>query len=235
MIPKFSWNLVSREYVTYLAHYDKNIPNSNSPTPLIGVTTIIGNYQYFLPVSSVKEKYFKMTERPDFIRLTDNGILLSAINLNNMFPVSNELIIPFKYDEVNNYFHFSNTGNMIALFKKELSIINKKRDEIVERANILYETKFDIPHSKVSERCCNFDMLEEKCIEYQRVNRILPECRFIGTKSNLYHIYDNLSNQDDFEKVVALLDTPVRSNMIKQLSSEELDDVVSRSIEQTKE
>ena len=52
---------------------------------------------------------------------------------------------------------------------------------------------------------------------------------------NLYHIYDNLSNQDDFEKVVALLDTPVRSNMIKQLSSEELDDVVSRSIEQTKE
>ena len=77
--------------------------------------------------------------------------------------------------------------------------------------------------------------MEEKCTEYQRVNRILPECRFIGTKSNLYHIYDNLSNQDDFEKVVALLDTPVRSNMIKQLSSEELDDVVSRSVEQTKE
>ena len=167
---KLKWYVVNNEYVEYLKKYDKLVQNNYALKPYIGIVFEIKNFKYYAPISSTKEKYQKFNEGKDIIKILDNGVLLGVINLNNMIPIKQEVIDVLNFSNIEKYRSFKNKldkNKYISLLNKELSLINKKREEIYSKSNFLYNEKIKNPNSKISQRCCNFSLLEKKCLEYE--------------------------------------------------------------------
>ena len=91
-----------------------------------------------------------------------------------MIPVSDENIKFLKYSELNKYRDFKSEmeeKQYISLLSLELNLINQKREKIEKNALKLYYQKNTSPNSKIAMRCCDFKMLEEKCIEWEKINK----------------------------------------------------------------
>ena len=71
---------------------------------------------------------------------------------------------------------------------------------------------------------------EEIEIENKRIQELLPKLSYIKDISDLYYIYERLNNQDNFENVARLLDTPENSKNISEMSKDEINDVLSRNL-----
>lgn len=139
------WYIIKNEYVEYLKNFDdkvQNIKYDKSSKTYVGIVFSINKIDYYVPISSPKSKYKKMKETIDFF-----------------------------YDKLSNYFYFKDEKNKykyIKLLEKEINIINLKKDDLLKRAKRLYDIRNKFPNSNISLRCCNFKLLEEKCIEYKR-------------------------------------------------------------------
>lgn len=60
------------------------------------------------------------------------------------------------------------TRNYKNLMNKEYSFCLKILDSIIKKANKLYDRQ--IKTGKVIKFCCDFKLLEKKCIEYEMTN-----------------------------------------------------------------
>ena len=103
---KLKWYVVEKQYVSYLKKFDDKIENINYNErlkPYIGILITIDEINYYVPISSVKEKHYKMKEDIDFIKITQNDRILGVLNLNNMIPIDIENFFEmedFKYHEI---------------------------------------------------------------------------------------------------------------------------------------
>lgn len=173
---KLKWYVVDKEYVSYLKEFDDKVENINYSQrlkPYIGILITINEINYYVPISSVKEKHYKMNEDMDFIKIIDKDRILGVLNLNNMIPIDNENVRVLKYKEIDEYRKFKNDREKslyISLLSFELELINDKIKKIKSNAIELYNEKLNRPNSKISKRCCDFKLLEEKCKEYKKDN-----------------------------------------------------------------
>ena len=57
----------------------------------------------------------------------------------------------------------------LNLLKKQLKWLNSNKKEVFNKSKLLYELYIGnkLPNN-VKKRCCNFILLEEKCIEYRK-------------------------------------------------------------------
>ena len=159
---------VNQKYVEYLKRYDKKVQdnlNEKKNKPYLGVLLERENKKYFVPLSSPKKKHKKFVdlERENklpidifLIKEIGNNKLIGVLNLNNMIPIKDEVIEYFNIKEDKDY----------SLLKKEYIYCIKNQEELIKRANKIYDlvTK----HNKISliKRSCNFKLLEKKCEEY---------------------------------------------------------------------
>lgn len=170
---KLKWYVVDNEYVNYLKKFDDKVENINYSErlkPYVGILIKINEINYYVPISSVKEKHYKMNEDMDFIKIMENNRILGVLNLNNMIPIDNENVRILKYKEINEYRKFKNDKEKhqyISFLSFELGLINDKIEKIKSNAEELYNEKINRPNSKLSKRCCDFRLLEEKCKEYK--------------------------------------------------------------------
>ena len=114
---KLKCYVVDKEYVSYLKKFDDKVENINYTErlkPYIWILITINEINYYVPISSVKEKHL-----------------------------------------------------YISFLSFELGLINDKIDKIKSNAVELYNEKINRPNSKISKRCCDFKLLEEKCREYK--------------------------------------------------------------------
>lgn len=112
-----------------------------------------------------------MNEDRDFIKIMENDRILGVLNLNNMIPIDNKNVRLLKYKEIDEYRKFKDDRERnlyISLLSMELGLINDKIEKIRLNAIKLYNEKINKPNSKISKRCCNFKLLEEKCKKYKR-------------------------------------------------------------------
>ena len=49
-------------------------------------------------------------------------------------------------------------------------------------------------------------------------------------ENDLYYIYDNLNNQDEFEKVAQILDKTINSDNIQAMSKDDINNATSRKM-----
>ena len=147
------------EYIDYLSKYDNRVPfNKGQTRPYVGVVVKHNGIDYFAPLSSPKPKHQLLKNGLDVFKIKEGK--LGIINLNNMIPVKPENVIKINLDLkpqayknlINNQIQFIN-NNKNSLFKK------------VERLLKLYENK-SIP--QLNKRCCNFELLEKKCVTYNK-------------------------------------------------------------------
>lgn len=171
---KLKWYVVDKQYVSYLKQFDNKIEDINYSErlkPYIGILITIDEVDYYVPISSVKEKHYSMKEDIDFIKITADDRILGVLNLNNMIPIDNENVKVLKYKEIEEYRKFKDDKEKrlyISLLSYELGVINEKIDKIKNNAIKLYNEKIKRPNSKISRRCCDFKLLEEKCREYKK-------------------------------------------------------------------
>lgn len=152
---------INYKYCNYLRMFDNKVPYNEGIKelrPFIGVLIKTESSEYFAPLSSPKTKHLNMKNNIDFFKI-NNG-KLGIINFNNMIPV-----LPEDYNIIN--LNDSNDKYNIML-KKQLNFINKNKEKILKNVEKLYNYYLDDKlNFKIKSRCCNFKLLEEKCLEYQ--------------------------------------------------------------------
>ncbi len=232
MSENFKLVRINSDYCNYLRNYDNRVMynyGEKELRPFIGVLFTVNDVKYFAPLSSPKPKHLKMKNAIDFYKI-DSG-RLGAINLNNMIPVTNEQIT---YIDLYKKYTDPKEQKYQKMLKTQLFWLNRRDNMLRERANQLYVKYMNgTLKTNIITRCCDFRLLEEKCIEYSRINLLFPKMQHITKIDDLYYIYDNLNNQDNFETVAQALDTPVRSATIQDMSEDEINDIlIARRLDQ---
>ena len=154
------------KYVRDLARVDEHVmsvsPQVEKPSrPFVGVVVVNGDRSYCIPLSSPKSKHERMRNERDFTKVFDpKGRLIAVLNFNNMIPVDSSVIRAVdlrakasdKADE----------RAYKALMRNQVEWCNAHADEIVRKANKLYDIVTEHPEQfrGLVRRCCDFRRLE---------------------------------------------------------------------------
>lgn len=165
---KLKFYTVTEEYMIYLKKYDEKVMDNRgvkNKRPYIGVLFEIDRKKYLAPLSSPKPKHLTMKNSLDFVKINQGKF--GVINLNNMFPVVEEVIIEknINLEEDNKY---------KELLVNQLDWCNKmeNRDNIYRKVEKLYKEILNKKEqSRFWNRCCDFSLLEEKAIEFILLER----------------------------------------------------------------
>lgn len=155
---------VDDKYVEYLKSYDPKVQSNKVETrtqekPYVGIVLSVENHQYFVPLSSPKEKHNNMSNKIDFIKVESSEKLYAVINLNNMIPVKDEAL---KYININEI----EDKKYKSLLNNEYRAIKSIQEEIISNASKLYHLVTVNKNENLINRCCNFKLLEEASDKY---------------------------------------------------------------------
>mgnify|MGYP003366740021 CR=1 FL=1 len=162
---KFKIVKVDSKYCDYLRQFDNKVPYnafSKELRPFLGILFIVNDVEYFVPLSSPKEKHKTLKNTLDLLKI-DNGNL-GVINFNNMIPVKND-----NYTDYDLSLQNKNKSELQRniLLRKQLRWITKQHKSVMDKSYILYKLyKKNKLHKNIKNRCCNFPLLEKKCSEY---------------------------------------------------------------------
>lgn len=159
---------IDSKYCDYLRKFDDKVPynyDKKQLRPFVGVLFKVNNCSYFAPLSSPKPKHLKLKNKLDFLKIDDGK--LGAINFNNMLPVGKKNIIEIDLNKKNTN---KSEEKYIKLLKEQLYWLNRNADKLYGKSQKLYNKYVNGTLSyNVTKRCCNFVLLEEKCIEYNKI------------------------------------------------------------------
>ena len=153
---------IDEQYINYLSQFSEHLFKNAKITQkhsrkYIGILFEINEIKYFAPLSSFKPKHKRLSETIDFIKIGD----MAVINLNNMFPVPDGIFLP-KNPNLETDLQYKN------LLNNERRIIKQKTEQIINNARSVYNHKLTNDGKlKLSQRCNDFRLLEEKCREYK--------------------------------------------------------------------
>jgi len=150
---------IEPEYIEYLRQHDCNIRTDDTGRrKYIGVLLEVNGHKYYAPLSSPKEKYFKMNDKQLDLHKLNKG-KLGVINLNNMIPVPDSAVIRFNIEDEPDIKYKNLLRNQAKIIKSEQAIITHK-------AKTLYSVVNSEKQLNLNKRCSNFKLLEERCCEY---------------------------------------------------------------------
>lgn len=175
---------VDLEYVDYLKKSEEEhrgfsrIPNMDygkqrKPKFLCGIVLQINEQDYYVPVSSYKEK------KPDnFLVEAANGQVVSSLRFNYMFPVPKDLISERKIaTEPDQAYR--------ALLSQELQYCIKNQDEIRRLAERTYKRVLLGKNPGLVANSCDFLLLEERCATYMKSQKQSLEEKINEAKEKL--------------------------------------------------
>lgn len=158
---------VDSEYCDYLRRFDNKVAYNKYEKelrPFIGVLFKIDKCEYFAPLSSPKPKHLKMKNTVDFFKIKNGE--LGAVNFNNMIPVSKD---NYSLVDLNKETLTISELKYQKLLREQLTWLNANYHQVKNKSFKLYElyTKGKLPDN-IKSRCCDFKLLEEKCLEYNK-------------------------------------------------------------------
>ena len=158
---------VNTKYCDYLRKFDKRVAYnkySKELRPFVGILFTIDECLYFAPLSSPKKKHLKMKNNIDFYKI--DGGKLGEVNFNNMIPVKeNYYDIIILYKDVSS----KDEQKYHELLKDQFDWLNRHYEQVKNISKKLYNLyNNDKLPSSIKQRCCNFKLLEDKCLEYNQ-------------------------------------------------------------------
>ena len=158
---------VNSEYCDYLRKFDNKVSynkNEKELRPFIGILFQINFCEYFAPLSSPKPKHKKMKNTIDFFKIKDGD--LGAVNFNNMIPVNEN---NYSLVDLNKETLTIEELKYQKLLKEQLAWLNANYQQVKNKSSKLYQLHSNgkLPDN-IEARCCNFKLLEEKCVEYNK-------------------------------------------------------------------
>lgn len=179
---------LNKDYVLWLMKFDNKIENidyGDDFKPYIGIAFEVNNIKYFILLSSYKKKYIRLKDDIDFLKITNlknKGDLdywvYGALNINNMIPVPDSQIELLNMENLQKYKKFESEktkNDYRMLLENEYLWIKKNRKLIQNNAYELYAKVTEKPENNkgIVKRCCNWTLLEEKCKEYENIQKEL--------------------------------------------------------------
>ena len=158
---------VDSDYCDYLREYDNKVAynkNEKELRPFIGILFEINTCEYFAPLSSPKPKHKKMKNTLDFFKIKNGE--LGAVNFNNMIPVN---INNYSLIDLNKEVSSIEESKYQKLLREQLLWLNSNYYQVKNKSFKLYQlyNNEKLPQN-IRSRCCNFKLLEEKCMEYNK-------------------------------------------------------------------
>ena len=158
---KLKFYEVDSEYIKYLKENgDDKIPNieyEKHKKFFCGIVLTINNFNYFAPVSSYNNKSHTTFLIMDKDRKTKKLEPISSLRFSFMFPCPIEYLNQKDFSKEDEKYR--------ALLRKELHYCNINREKIKKIANQVYKLGLN-EKSRKRFNICNFEKLEEKCLEY---------------------------------------------------------------------
>ena len=180
---KLNFYTVDLKYVEFLKKEEtkkrgfSRIPNMDygdkrKPKFLCGVVLKVKNMDYYVPVTSYKQK------KPDnFLIYSQNGEIVSSLRFNYMFPVPLNIISERRIDTETDLKYKS-------LLSQELRYCIDNQNTIRNLASRTHKRVLLGKNLGLVNNSCDFELLEEKCQEYTQAlnqtqqpilpNQILP-------------------------------------------------------------
>jgi len=158
---------IDSAYISFLAQFDQHLFQNakitqNFSRKYIGILFEINGIKYFAPLSSFKPKHKRLSETVDFVKIGDMAVL----NLNNIFPVPDG-VYSLKDPAIERNLQYR------TLLNNEIHIIKQKTEQIINNSKTVYNHKMtNDGKSKLSKRCLDFKLLEEKCKEWIERNPV---------------------------------------------------------------
>ena len=158
----FKLYYIEDEYISYLRQFDKKVSyNKNKGRPYVGVVYSYEGVDYFVPLHSPKEKHKSINGKAvDIYKIKDGE--LGVININNMIPTPMSVlseVLPTVKDR-----------KYKALLENQLTFLNNNKKALYEKiAWFMFLYKRGRLNQRILGRCCNFELLETKCLEYNKL------------------------------------------------------------------
>lgn len=158
---------VNSNYCDYLRKFDNKVAynkNEKELRPFIGILFQIDTCEYFAPLSSPKPKHKNMKNTLDFFKIKNGE--LGAVNFNNMIPVNEN---NYSLVDLNKETLTVAELKYQKLLREQLDWLNANYKQVKNKSFKLYQlySNGKLPEN-IRARCCNFKLLEERCVEYNK-------------------------------------------------------------------
>ena len=157
---------ISNEYKKYLSKFDAKVSLKDN-RKFYGILINKNGIDYYIPLTS---KIHKKTNSKLTINIKNENKTIAKLLLNNMIPVNIKDA------------HVANINNLKykTYYMSEIRYLRSKniQKEIIKKVNNIFEVLENMKHSDYlffKELCCNFKLLEQKCIEYNAKNVALKK------------------------------------------------------------
>lgn len=151
---------ISEDYKQYLRQYDNKVSEKES-RKFYGILISKDNTDYYIPFTSKIEK--KTNSKLTVTVKDTNNCVIAKLLLNNMIPVNEKdsFIVDVEKSKYKDYFN-----KEIAYLRKQSVIqeILRKVDNIFK----VLENSNNPDYNFFKKLCCDFKLLEEKCVEYNK-------------------------------------------------------------------
>lgn len=208
---------VDPKYCNYLRQFDSKVPYNFGRKELRpfakGILFSVDGLEYFAPLTSPKPKHLTMNNTIDFQKIDEGK--LGAINFNNMIPVSAN---NYRFFDLNKVSSDKANNKRIKMMQEIFRWLNDNKSLIYTKASILYKNyQNQTLNSNVVKRCCNFKLLEKKCKEYNKLNKINKDLIDVSDrKKSLSSIITSLSKNEK-NYLLDLINTSKFTNDKKRL------------------
>ena len=156
---------VNSDYCDHLRKYDNKVSYNKFEKelrPFIGILFKIDTCEYFAPLSSPKPKHKKMKNTVDFFKIKNGE--LGAVNFNNMIPVNEK---NYTLVDLNKETLTLSELKYQRLLRQQLEWLNANYHQVKNKSFKLYQLyNNDKLPKNIKARCCDFKLLEDKCLEY---------------------------------------------------------------------
>ena len=157
---------VDHEYCNYLRKFDYRVSYNvgvKELRPFIGILFNVDDLEYFAPLSSPKPKHAYLKNTVDLLKIDDGR--LGVINFNNMIPVKKN---NYELFDLNSVPKTDIELKRQILLRTQLKWLNDNYRKVRGKAIRLYDSykKNRLP-KRIKDRCCNYELLEEKCNLYK--------------------------------------------------------------------
>lgn len=150
---------IDENYINYLRQFDTNVAYNKSKTrPYVGIVYTYNNFNYFVPLTSPKEKHKKINDKAIDIYKIKNGEL-GAVNINNM--------IPTPIEELTEVLPIVTDKKYKKMLEEQLTYLNNHKAELFKKIKYFQNMyRKGYLSENILARCCNFEFLEKVFLEY---------------------------------------------------------------------
>jgi protein AbiQ len=179
IMQKIRFYKIDLNYVKYLWKFDNKVQydiyksdDYNKKRPYIGVVLEINDFRYFAPLEHPRISHRKLKSNPHILKINNGRHGLIAFN--NMIPVKESQLINFDFKDED--------ANYQEILRSQFIFCDNNKERINKHAQNTYNKVVIKKDPFFISICCNFKLLEEKCLKY-----IEPAKQYIAVSNETEH------------------------------------------------